>query len=826
MANLTIDKIAKRLNVPTEKLLSELSANKISVTSNGLIAEKDKNKLIFFIQSKTQNSENVAVTRTVTQNIEHGKNKVKVQTKRQINLKPTKKEEIDEEVVSKTSEKTNKPSTADKKIAKKRATTTPKEKTKNNLADRAPKTKPIEPVKKANLNNKEVPTKKISATPNESSLKDKLKRKKRLILNDEKNVDVKTLKGIYFNKLNEQEGLVDNSELSLLKNKSPATKNVVNVKTKHGFQLPQKAITKEIELPQHITVKDLAKKLSIKPFKVLKSLASLGEDYQIDNSLDFDTAYLVVGELGYKATAKTDLSPETELSDYLNKIDRGESKLRAPVVTIMGHVDHGKTTLLDNIRKTNVADGEAGSITQHLSAYHVNTNQGVITFIDTPGHAAFTAMRARGSKFTDIVVLIIAADDGVMPQTIEIIQHVKASNVPIIVAINKIDRQEASRDKVLQDLAKHDIVTESWGGTIPVVDISALSGKGVNSLLETISLQAEIMELMAPVKGAAKGFVLECTMQQGLGIIVSLIVQQGQLKQGDIIISGTEFGKVRSLNTSDGQKISQVGPSIPVEITGFSNLPNVGDAFVAVSSEKIARTLCNYRKSQTNHNQEKQTLTLENLLENQAQADNKQVNLIIKADTQGSCEALTESLLKLSNDKVMVQIVAQGVGGIRESDATLAMIHQALIIGFNVRADTQAKVIIEKESLSVNYYSIIYDVVDTVEKALLGQLEPEFKESIIGIAEVRSIFRARRIGAVAGCMVIEGEIKRHAPFRVLRDEVVIYEGELESLRRFKENVSSVRNNTECGIGVKNYADVREGDLIEVFEKIEIKPTMT
>jgi translation initiation factor IF-2 len=490
----------------------------------------------------------------------------------------------------------------------------------------------------------------------------------------------------------------------------------------------------------------------------------------------------------------------------------------------MGHVDHGKTSLLDYIRRTRVAAGEAGGITQHIGAYHVSTPKGEITFLDTPGHAAFTAMRARGAQVTDIVILIVAADDGVKPQTIEAVQHAKAAKVPVIVAVNKMDKPGVDPDRVMNELANHDVIPESWGGDTMFVNISAKTGMGVDELLDSIVLQAEVLELTAPVDGAAKGVVIESRLDKGRGPVATILVQRGTLRKGDILLAGFQYGRVRALVGDHGDLVESAGPSIPVEVLGLSAIPHAGDEAIVVPDEKRAREVALFRQGKFRDVKlaRRQKTSLEGIFENMAAAEAKVLNVVLKADVQGSVEAIADALIKLSNDEVKVDVIASGVGGITESDVHLAMASNALMIGFNVRADAGAKRLAEQESVSLHYYSVIYDIVDQVKGALTGLLAPQFKEEIVGIAEVRDVFRSPKLGAIAGCMVTEGTIKRNNPIRVLRDNVVIYEGTLESLRRFKDDVTEVRQGFECGIGVKNYNDVKAGDLIEVFETIEVK----
>ncbi len=590
----------------------------------------------------------------------------------------------------------------------------------------------------------------------------------------------------------------------------------------HGFVRPTEPVVREVEISESMTASDLAQKMSIKAAEVIKELMKLGMMVTINQPLDMDTAILVVEELGHKAVMQKEEDVEAELLSAIED-EEGEKEPRAPVVTIMGHVDHGKTSLLDYIRTTRVAAGEAGGITQHIGAYHVETSKGMISFLDTPGHAAFSAMRARGAKVTDIVVLVVAADDGVMPQAIEAIQHAKAAEVPLIVAINKIDKPEAQIDRVIQELAQHEVVAEDWGGDTIFVKVSAKTGEGIDDLLDAILLQAEVLELEAVVDAPARGIVVESSLDKGRGPVATILVQSGTMKQGDMLVSGQEFGRVRALLDENRQKIKSAGPSIPVEVLGLSGVPNAGDDVIAVANERKARELAELRqeKSRDSRMAAQKVAKLDQFFSQMEGGEVNYVNLIVKADVQGSVEALCESLLKITTDEVKVKVVASGVGGISESDVNLALTSNAFIIGFNVRADATARRAAEENGIDLRYYSIIYEVIDDVKKAISGLLSPEVREEIIGLAEVRDVFRSSKLGAIAGCMVVEGTIKRNSPIRVLRDSVVIYEGALESLRRHKDDVSEVKAGTECGIGVKNYNDVQPGDQIEVFERTEV-----
>ena len=593
----------------------------------------------------------------------------------------------------------------------------------------------------------------------------------------------------------------------------------------HGFAMPTAPVVHEVLIPETITVAELAKRMSVKVAEVIKVMMGLGAMATINQVIDQETALIVVEEMGHTGRILNEDAIELTLGDSLTKGSVDEP--RAPVVTIMGHVDHGKTSLLDYIRTTKVAAGEAGGITQHIGAYHVSTPKGTVTFLDTPGHAAFTAMRARGAQATDIVVLIVAADDGVKPQTIEAVQHAKAAKVPMIVAINKMDKPGVDPERVMNELSGYEVVPEAWGGDTMFVNISAKTGQGIDDLLDAILLQAEVLELTAPTDGAAKGVVIESRLDKGRGPVATILVQRGTLRKGDIILAGFQYGRVRALVSDSGALVDSAGPSMPVEVLGLSAIPHAGDEAIVVPDEKRAREVALFRQGKFRDVKlaRRQKTSLEGIFENMTLAEVKVLNVVLKADMQGSVEAIADALIKLSNAEVKVEVIASGVGGITESDVHLAIASNALLIGFNVRADAGAKRLVEQESVSLHYYSVIYDIVDQVKGALTGMLSPQFKEEIVGIAEVRDVFRSPKLGAIAGCMVTEGAIKRNNPIRVLRNNVVIYEGTLESLRRFKDDVVEVRQGFECGIGVKNYNDVKPGDLIEVFETIEIKRTL-
>ncbi len=591
----------------------------------------------------------------------------------------------------------------------------------------------------------------------------------------------------------------------------------------HGFKSPTEKMIYDVEIPETIVVADLAQRMNVKSRELIKTLMKMGEMATVNQYIDQETAALLVEEMGHKPVFVK--GTEEELEDDLAELVQydAEPEPRAPVVTIMGHVDHGKTSLLDYIRRTHIAKGEAGGITQHIGAYYVNTDQGNIAFLDTPGHAAFTAMRARGAQATDIVVIVVAADDGVMPQTEEAINHAKAAGVPIVIAVNKIDKEQADPERVKSELAKLEVIPEDWGGDYQFINLSAHTGEGVDDLLESISLQAELLELKAVPSGPARGVVIEAKVAKGRGTVASLLVQEGELKKGDMVLAGAHYGHVRAMSDQSGDRVKSAGPSIPVEIQGLGGVPDAGQQFQVVSDEKKAREVADFRQQRDREDKLKrqQASKLENLFNNMGKDEASQVNIVLKTDVRGSLEALVGALDKLGTEEVQVNVVSSGVGAINSSDVNLAMTSNAVLLGFNVRADGAAKKLCKQEGMDLRYYSVIYELIDDVKQAMSGLLAPERREEILGTAQVRDVFRSSKFGAVAGCMVVDGTIYRNRPIRVLRDEVVIYEGELESLRRFKDDVAEVRNGMECGIAVKGYKDVKEGDKIEVFEVKEV-----
>ncbi|WP_296231368.1 translation initiation factor IF-2 [Pseudomonas sp. UBA4617] len=602
-------------------------------------------------------------------------------------------------------------------------------------------------------------------------------------------------------------------------------KSKLKKRNQHGFQNPTGPVIRDVTIGETITVSELAQQMSVKAAEVVKFMFKLGTPVTINQVLDQETAQLVAEELGHKVTLVSDTALEDSLAESLKF--EGEVESRAPVVTVMGHVDHGKTSLLDYIRRAKVAAGEAGGITQHIGAYHVETDRGMVTFLDTPGHAAFTAMRARGAKATDIVILVVAADDGVMPQTREAVQHAKAAGVPLVVAVNKIDKPGADLDRIRNELAVEGVTSEDWGGDTPFVKVSAKMGTGVDELLEAVLLQAEILELTATPTAPGRGVVVESRLDKGRGPVATILVQDGTLRQGDMVLCGSNYGRVRAMLDENGKPVKEAGPSIPVEILGLDGTPEAGDELSVVADEKKAREVALFRQGKYREVKLARAHAgkLENIFETMGQEEKKTLNIVLKTDVRGSLEALQGSLSGLGNDEVQVRVIGGGVGGITESDANLALASNAVLFGFNVRADAGARKIVEQEGLDMRYYNVIYDIIEDVKKALTGMLGSDVRENILGVAEVRDVFRSPKFGAIAGCMVIEGTVYRNRPIRVLREDVVIFEGELESLRRFKDDASEVRSGMECGIGVKSYNDVKVGDKIEVFEKVQVARTL-
>ncbi len=599
--------------------------------------------------------------------------------------------------------------------------------------------------------------------------------------------------------------------------------------SRHVFEKPTEPVVRDISVPETISVADLANKMAVKASEVIKVMMGIGVMATINQVIDQDTATLVVEEMGHNAVAQADNDAELALAEKLTStpVDIEGGVPRSPVVAVMGHVDHGKTSLLDHIRRTHVTAGEAGGITQHIGAYHVETNKGMITFLDTPGHAAFTAMRARGARCTDIVILIVAADDGVMPQTVEAIQHAKAAGVPVIVAVNKMDKPDADPDRVKNGLAAHEIIPEDWGGEHMFVHLSAQTGEGVEDLLDAILVQSEVLELQAMPDGPARGVVIEATLDKGRGPVATVLVQSGQLKKGDIMICGSEYGRVRAMFDENALPVERAGPSIPVAVLGLSRTPDAGDEMLVAADERDARELAALRQNRLRDVRlaSRKSSKLEDMFSTMGSTETQTLNVVAKTDVQGSFEAMRDSLERLSTDEISVRVIGGGVGGITESDVNLAVASNAILIGFNVRAESSARKVINEQEVGLHYHSVIYDVIEQVKAAAGGMLSPEVKEKIIGTAQVKDVFRSPKFGAVAGSIVLDGVVRRSSPIRVLRDNIVIYEGELESLRRFKDDMNEVRSGIECGIAVKNYTDVQPGDHIEVFERTEVARTL-
>lgn len=830
MAEVSILKFSETLNLSVDKLLAQLEASGVkNKTKDDAISEEEKRTLLAYLKSlhgEVAEDEPKKVTlrrkEVKTLNLSSGSNKrtvnVEVRKKRtyvkRSELEETKPEEV-EEVAAVATEEVNTPEVAPETTASVEVGAKPTAETKT-------ETKPVEapePVIDAAAVEPE------AVVDSKNDKKSKAKKGKTLDsrLEDGPPKAKKTIKTKIVSDDNDKMSLGRRKSKKRFDHRKPSNSQAAH-DNQHGFQKPVGPVVRDVAIPETIQVAELADKMSVKVAEVIKFMMGMGTMVTINQVLDQETAAIVVEELGHKPILLKENALEEEV---LQQEYHGEFVHRAPVVTIMGHVDHGKTSLLDHIRKAKVATGEAGGITQHIGAYHVETPNGDITFIDTPGHQAFTAMRARGAKVTDIVVIVVAADDGVMPQTKEAIQHAKAAGVGIVVAINKMDKEGANPDRVLQELANEDVISEEWGGDIQFVPVSAKTGMGIDALLEAILLSAEILELDAPTEGHAKGVVIESRLDKGRGPVATVLVQSGTLRKGDIALCGMEFGRVRALVNEQGKIVDSAGPSFPVEILGLSGVPAAGDEMITVDNERKAREVALFRQGKYKEVKiaRQQSAKLDNMFNKMAEGEMKTVNIVLKADVQGSIEAISNALTDLSNEEVRVTVVSSGVGGITESDVNLAIASEALVFGFNVRADASAKRLIEREGVGLYYYSIIYEVVDEVKRAIEGKLSAEQREEIIGTAEVRDVFKAPKIGMIAGCMVIEGIVERSQPIRVLRDNVVIYEGELESLRRFKDDVKEVRQGMECGIGVKDYNDVKVGDQIEVFKRYEVKRTL-
>lgn len=820
MAEVSIKQFSETLNLSVEKLLSQLQASGIKgKKADSTINEEEKRTLLAYLKSLHGETaedvpQKVTLRRKQTLNLSTGSGSSKRTVNVEVRKKRTyvKKSESDqaEEVVTKVEEPQLE--TAAETVENPGAATVAA----------------VETAHKEAVETDEVANE-VAVTPPPAAKEDHSKAKKgkktRHVEKEEEDGEEgpKGKKG----NLKEKKAttLSEDNLRRLKKRKSMQVTEKKPAQNEHGFQKPTAPVIKEVKVPESITLAELADQMSIKAGEVIKyMMLNLGTMATINQVLDQETAMLIVEEMGHKPVAYNEVTVEDEV---IGSVYQGKTVHRSPVVTIMGHVDHGKTSLLDYIRKAKVAHGEAGGITQHIGAYHVDTDKGGVTFIDTPGHAAFTAMRARGAKVTDVVVVVVAADDGVMPQTKEAIQHAKASGVGMVVAVNKMDKETANMDRVMQEMTNEEVIPEAWGGNVQFVPVSAKTGLGIDELLDAISLEAEMLELEAPTEGHAKGVVIESRLDKGRGPVATVLVQSGTLKKGDIALCGMEYGRVRALISDSGELVDEAGPSIPVEILGLSGVPAAGDEMITVDSERKAREVATFRQGKFKELKiaRQQKAKLDNMFNKMAEGDVQNINIILKADVQGSIEAITDALVKLSTDEVKVQVISSGVGGISETDANLAIASDALIVGFNVRADGSAKRIIDNEGIALKYYSIIYEIVDDVKQAIEGKLAPEFREDIVGVAEVREVFKAPKIGSIAGCIISEGVVKRNNPIRVLRNNVVIYEGVLESLRRFKDDVNEVKSGIECGIGVKDYNDVRVGDQIECYERVEIKRSL-
>ncbi|MDG6777888.1 translation initiation factor IF-2 [Thiomicrorhabdus sp. zzn3] len=825
MAEVSIKKFSETLNLSVEKLLSQLDASGVKgKNADDTITEEEKRTLLAYLKSLHGESaeeapKKVTLRRKQTLNLSSGSGagkrtvNVEVRKKRTYVKKPEAEqvEAVEEEAVpvhadaepaieaTKQAPKAEETAVTQEPVAAETAQPVEEETVAENLDVVAPP-----PVKEDHSK----AAKKGKKTRHKEEAKE----------DDEKPKGKKGLK-------EKKSSLSEDNLRRLKKRKSqqPAAKKPVQ--SEHGFQKPTAPVVREVKVPESIKLSELAEQMAVKAGEVIKfMMMNLGTMATINQVLDQETAMLIVEEMGHKPVAYNEVTIEDEVT---SQEYHGETVHRSPVVTIMGHVDHGKTSLLDYIREAKVAHGEAGGITQHIGAYHVDTDKGGVTFIDTPGHAAFTAMRARGAKVTDVVVIVVAADDGVMPQTKEAIQHARASGVGIVVAVNKMDKETANPERVKQEMVAEEVVPEDWGGDVQFVPVSAKTGMGIDELLDAISLEAEMLELEAPTEGHAKGVVIESRLDKGRGPVATVLVQSGTLKKGDIALCGMEYGRVRALVSDSGELVDSAGPSIPVEILGLSGVPAAGDEMITVDNERKAREAATFRQGKFKELKiaRQQKAKLDNMFNKMAEGDVKSINIVLKADVQGSIEAIADALTKLSTDEVKVNIVSTGVGGISETDANLAIASDALVVGFNVRADATAKRLIDSEGIGLKYYSVIYEIVDEVKRAIEGKMAPDFKEEIVGVAEVRDVFKAPKIGMIAGCIVSEGTVKRNNPIRVLRDNVVIYEGVLESLRRFKDDVMEVNKGIECGIGVKDYNDVKVGDQIECYERVEVKRTL-
>jgi len=835
MSEVTVTQLANDIGAPVERLLKQITDAGLTARNEGdAVSDNEKQTLLTFLKKSHGEDDGepkqITLKRKTTSTLKmsagQGKSKtvnVEVRKKRTYVKRP----EMSLELEQQKKEDAVRAAQLAEEVAKK-AQLEKEEQEKTRIANEEKDAKKTEDkTQKVALTKKDEPKAATPADLETNEKHKKHKKKERTAKVEEEEVKRKHTKSAghrpprqreeVFSAINVNDS-ADDQKPRKLKGKKK------KVKRTHAFEKPVKRVFRDVAIGETIIVSELADKMSVKSAIVIKTLMGMGVMATMNQSIDQETAVLVTEELGHKVILVQEDALETEM---LESIDyEGEQTPRAPVISVMGHVDHGKTSLLDYIRKAKVADGESGGITQHIGAYHVETGHGMISFLDTPGHAAFTAMRARGAQSTDIVILVVAADDGMMPQTEEAIQHARLAEMPIIVAVNKMDKENADPDRVKNEMAAKDVIPEDWGGDVQFINVSAHTGEGIDALLDAVLLQAEMLELTAAKNVPGKGVVVESRLDRGRGAVSTVLVQNGTLRAGDIMIAGTFYGRVKAMQDENGRSVDEAGPSIPVEILGLSGTPDAGDEFVVVESERKAREVAEFRdnKNRQDRLNRQQAAKLENMFENMGKDEVNHLNIVLKTDVRGSLEALTASLNDIGNDEVQVRIVGSGVGGITGTDANLALTSNAVIVGFNVRADATARKIIEEEGLDLRYYSIIYEIIDHVKQALTGMLAPEFKEEIVGIAEVRDVFKSPKFGQVAGCMVLEGTIHRNKKIRVLRDDIVIFEGELESLRRFKDDVNEVRSGTECGIGVKNY-DVKVGDQIEVFDKISVERTL-
>ena len=845
MSEISVKEFSKTLNLSEEKLLSQLEASGVKGKKPGdIIQDDEKVKLLGYLKAlhgdhSGEEPKKVTLRRKQTLNLSAGSGKDKRNVKVEVRKKRTyvKKEEsaepsvVEQPVVEVAIEQpVVEQVVVEKVVVEKVEEVESKPQSTLSSKNEAPKKEaPKQEIKKASKSTYERPKAvglRVVAPPPAKEDHSKTTKKAK----DQKHHETRKVndgkdgpKGGGNKKPNNRGG--GNRRPARGGRKQSKRRAPLQMDNEHGFQQPTAPVIKEVKVPESISLSALAEQMSIKAGDVIKfMMMELGSMATINQILDQETAMLIVEEMGHTAIAFNEVTVEDEV---VNQAYHGATVTRSPVVTIMGHVDHGKTSLLDYIRKAKVAHGEAGGITQHIGAYHVDTDKGGVTFIDTPGHAAFTAMRARGAEITDVVVIVVAADDGVMPQTREAIQHAKASGVGIVVAVNKMDKEDANIDRVMQEMATEEVIPEAWGGDVQFVPVSAKTGLGIDDLLDAISLQSEMLELEAPIEGHAKGVVVESRLDKGRGTVATVLVQSGTLRKGDIVLCGMVYGRVRTLISDSGETILEAGPSIPVELLGLSGVPVAGDEMITVDNDRKAREAATFRQGKFKELKiaRQQKSKLENMFNRMEEGDIQNVNIILKADVQGSIQAITDALVKLSNDEIKVNVISSGVGGINETDANLAIASEALIFGFNVRADVAAKRVIDSEGIGLKYYSIIYEIVDEVKRAVEGKLAPEIQENILGVADVREVFKAPKIGLIAGCMITEGVVKRNNPIRVLRENVVIYEGTLESLRRFKDDAQEVNKGMECGIGVKDYNDVKVGDQIECYERIEVKRTL-